>query len=94
MAVARIFRPSRTVMQSGQGRTRKWVLRFEPTARKEPDPLMGWLGSNDTRDQIRLTFETREQAIAYAESKGLDYEVEEPRPRRVRPRSYADNFRT
>ena len=80
-------------MQSGRGNTHTWVLEFVPSAPKRADPLMGWIGSNDTRSQIRLTFASREDAIAYADRKGLSYHVLEPRSRRIRPRSYADNFR-
>ena len=80
-------------MQSGRGNTRRWVLEFESAARREPDPLMGWTSSGDTRRQLRLFFDTREEAVAHAERNGLDYTVEEPRGRQVRPKSYADNFR-
>ena len=89
----RIYQPAKTAMQSGRAKTRKWRLDFEPSEPKKADPLMGWIGSGDTRAQLRLEFESREAAIAYAEKQGLDYVVEEPHLRRVRPKSYADNFR-
>ena len=89
---ARIFRPAKTAMQSGGGRTRTWVLEFEPEAAKTADPLMGWAGSTDTRGQVRLTFPSRDAAVAFAEKNGFSYTVQEPRKRRVRPKSYADNF--
>ncbi|WP_135466038.1 ETC complex I subunit [Crenalkalicoccus roseus] len=91
--LARIFVPPRSAMQSGRGRSQGWVLEFEPAERPRLDPLMGWAGSGDTEGQVRLHFETREQAIAYAEARGLAYEVEEPKPVRFRPKSYAENFR-
>ncbi len=92
MTKARIFRPAKTAMQSGRGRTRTWVLEFEPEAAKAADPLMGWAGSTDTRGQVRLKFPSRDAAVAFAEKNGLSYTVQDPRKRRVRPKSYADNF--
>jgi NADH dehydrogenase ubiquinone Fe-S protein 4 len=80
-------------MQSGRAGTLDWVLEFEPAGPKRADPLMGWIGSSDTASQVRLRFETREEAIAYAESEGLGYEVELPRVRKFVPKSYSDNFR-
>jgi hypothetical protein len=79
-------------MQSGRGNTREWVMQFEP-GRKVIDPLMGWVGSDDTRTQVRLKFGTVEEAIAFAERNGLAYTVLEPRRRVIQPKSYADNFR-
>jgi ETC complex I subunit conserved region len=90
---ARIFVPPRSTMTSGKGRTHGWVLEFAPGERQLPDPLMGWVGSGDTENQVRLHFDTREEAVAYAESNGLAFEVEEPPPKAFRPKSYADNFR-
>ena len=93
MAKARIYLPTKTAMQSGHRNTRAWVLEFEPRARKSHDPLMGWIGSTDTLEQVRLTFETKEDAIAYARKHGIDCRVLEPQARHWRPKSYADNFR-
>ena len=90
---ARIFKPAKTAMQSGRAGTLKWVLEFAPSSRREADPLMGWTSSDDTRRQLRLTFDTREEAVAYAEREGIPYLVEEPQARRVQPKAYADNFR-
>jgi hypothetical protein len=90
--VVRIYQPAKTAMQSGRGKTRKWLLEYEPEAAKLADPLMGWLGSADTRTQVRLWFATREEAIAFAVRNGLDYEVAEPRVRHVKPKSYTENF--
>ncbi len=91
--LARIYVPPKSAMQSGRGRTQGWVLEFEPGEKQRLDPLMGWSGSGDTRGQVRLHFDTKEQALAYAEANGLAYEVEEPKPLRIKPKSYADNFR-
>ena len=90
---ARIYVPPRSTMTSGKGRTHGWVLEFVPTERQQPDPLMGWGGSGDTDRQVQLHFDTREEAVAYAEHNGIAYEVEEPKPIFFRPKSYADNFR-
>lgn len=89
----RIYRPAKNAMQSGQANTRGWVLESAPEAGKIRDPLMGWTGSVDTDCQWRLAFDTKEAAIAYAERRGLNYHVEEPHKRRMKIKSYADNFR-
>ena len=93
MAEVRIYQPAKNAMQSGRARTRHWIVEFEPTAAQHPDPLMGWCGGGETRRQVRLNFETRDDAVAFVEKHGLSYQVEEPRQRHVRPKSYADNFR-
>jgi hypothetical protein len=90
---ARIFQPPKTAMQSGWAKTHAWVLEFLPTTAKRSDALMGWAGGGDTQTQVKLTFETREEAVAYAERAGIAYEVELPHARRVKPKAYADNFR-
>ena len=90
---ARIYKPAKTAMQSGRGNTKRWILDFEPGAKRTRDPLMGWTGSADTRQQVRMRFDSKEAAIAYCDRYGLDYVVREPRERKVTPKSYADNFR-
>lgn len=90
---ARIFQPPKTAMQSGRAGTDQWVLEFESSSPMRPDPIMGWIGSTDTQTQVRLTFETREQAVTYAERSGIDFDVELPHERHIRPKSYAENFR-
>ncbi|HEY6430712.1 MAG TPA: ETC complex I subunit [Acetobacteraceae bacterium] len=90
---ARIYQPPKTAMQSGRAGTDHWMLEFEPASPRRPDPLMGWIGSADTQPQVRLTFETREEAVAYAEKNGIEYELQLPQARRVKPKVYADNFR-
>lgn len=89
---ARIYQPSKTAMQSGPGKTDHWRLDFEQSAPRELDPLMGWTSSADTRQQLRLEFPTKEEAIAYAEKNGIEYQLFTPKKRRPRPKSYADNF--
>lgn len=90
---ARIYKPSKTAMQSGRRGTKAWVLEFEPAAPRSRDPLMGWTSSPDTRQQLRLKFDTEEAAIAYCKRNGLDYVIREPKEREIRPKSYAANFR-
>jgi hypothetical protein len=90
---ARIFQQPRTAMQSGTAHTTQWALEWEPAERRQQDPLMGWFGSGDTQAQVHLHFDTREEAIAYADRAGIAYDVELP-PVRVRvPKVYADNFK-
>jgi hypothetical protein len=87
----KIYQPSKTAMQSGRGNTRQWVLEFEPGPRR-PEPLMGWTSSADTRAQVRLRFDSKEDAIAHARNNGWMFTVLEPRPSKIRPKAYADNF--
>ncbi|WP_284165907.1 ETC complex I subunit [Frigidibacter sp. SD6-1] len=93
---ARIYQPARTAMQSGTAKTHAWVLEFAPGEAREVDPLMGWTGSGDTQAQVRLRFESREAAEAYATANGIDYAVTLPHARKpnVRPRGYGENFAT
>ena len=93
---ARIYRPARSATQSGTARTREWVLDFAPDAPREVDPLMGWTSSGDMNAQVRLRFDSREAAEAYAREKGMEFVVLEPKTRRpnIRPRGYGENFAT
>jgi hypothetical protein len=90
---ARIYQPAKSAMQSGLARTKEWVLEHEPAAARGIDPLMGWTSSTDTQAQVRLEFDTREEAIAYAERNGIAYTVAEPQQRKPVRKSYADNFK-
>jgi hypothetical protein len=90
---ARIYKPAKTAMQSGLARTLEWVLEHEPERPREIDPLMGWTSSGDTRQQVRLAFASKEEAIAYCERNGLAYTVLEPKPRKPVKKSYAENFK-
>src|SRR5512145_2396777 len=80
---ARIYKPARTAMQSGPARTKEWVLEYEPAAAREIDPLMGWTSSRDMKAQIRLSFDTKAEAIAYADRNAIPYRVLEPKPRQI-----------
>ncbi len=93
---ARIYRQSPSVTQSGPGSAKPWRLDFDPEAPRSIEPLMGWTSSGDMKQQIRLRFATKEEAVAYAERVGLPYRVEEPKPETASRRavSYSDNFKT
>jgi hypothetical protein len=93
---ARIYQPAKTAMQSGTAKTHGWVLEFAPASEREVDPLMGWTSSSDTQSQVRLRFETREAAQAYAAEKGIAFDLIEPKPRKavIRLRGYGENFAT
>ena len=93
MALARIYQPTKTAMQSGRGRTKAWVLDYEQATPRIPDPLMGWSSAADTLNQVRLHFATLEEAVAFAKKRALDYTVIEPQQRTVKAKSYAENFR-
>ncbi len=91
---ARIYRPARNAMQSGKGKSKQWILVHEATTPRGIDPLMGYTSSSDMNQQVRLSFETLEEAEAYAKRNGIPYSVQpahEPTPKRV---SYPDNFRS
>jgi hypothetical protein len=91
---ARIYRPARNAMQSGKGKSKQWVLVHEPATPRSIDPLMGYTSSSDMNQQVKLSFETLEEAEAYAKRNGIPYSVQpahEPTPKRV---SYPDNFRS
>ena len=89
---ARIYQPAKSATQSGLANSRHWLLVYDQDGKREIDGLMGWTGSADTRAQISMKFPSRDEAVAYATKHGIDYEVEEPQARRVRPKSYTDNF--
>jgi hypothetical protein len=89
---ARIYQPAKPATQSGRYKSRFWVVEHEPRSRQEADRLIGWVGSDDTDNQVSLRFPTREAAIAYCEKHGLSYSVSDPHARIVKPKSYADNF--
>jgi hypothetical protein len=89
---ARIYRPARTAMQSGIAKTKDWVLDYEPEQPRAVEPLMGWTSSGDMRQQLRLSFDTKEEAIAYCEREGIAYEVFDSKPPRRLRIAYSDNF--
>jgi len=90
---ARIYQHPKNAMQSGKALTDQWILEFVPAEAKKPDPLMGWAGSGDTREQVRLKFKTCEAAQAYAKKYGIAAAVHSTPPRKLKLQAYADNFR-
>jgi hypothetical protein len=89
---ARIYKPAKTAMQSGSAKTKEWVLDYEPEQPREIEPLMGWTSSGDMRQQVRLQFDTVEEATAYCERHGIAYQVSHPKPPARRTIAYSDNF--
>jgi hypothetical protein len=90
---ARIYQPPKNAMQSGTAGTALWVLDYVSNSPQRPDPLMGWAGGADTQSQVSLHFDTKEEAIAFANANNLLYELEIPHERRIKPKAYADNFK-
>ena len=92
MAIAKIYKPSKTSMQSGRAKSKSWILEFVRKAPAIPDPLMGWQSSGDTQKQVKIEFPSKEAAMLYAEKQGILYDVIPPQPRKFNIKSYADNF--
>ncbi|OZA93568.1 MAG: ETC complex I subunit [Erythrobacter sp. 34-65-8] len=90
---ARIYQRPKNAMQSGKARTEEWVLEFEQSEARRPDPLMGWTGSADTQSQVVLTFPSKAEAKAYAERYGIAVRVHATPPKTLKLQAYADNFR-
>jgi hypothetical protein len=89
---ARIYQPAKTAMQSGFANSKDWVVDFDQEEPRQVEPLMGWTSSGDMRQQLRLRFDTKEEAIAYCERHGIAYQLSEAAPVKRRIASYADNF--
>lgn len=90
--LAKIFRPSKSAMQSGRAASNEWLLEWEADIGAPQDALMGWTGSADTRAQIRLSFASREEAVAYARARAIPHQVIEPQEKSMVSRAYSDNF--
>lgn len=91
----RIYKPSKTAMQSGVANTKHWLV--EPLKEEDSrfiDPVMGWVGSSDMKQQLRLKFKTKEEAVAFAKKSGYEFDVIEPKARKMSFKSYADNFKS
>jgi len=93
---ARIYQPARNAMQSGQAKTKTWILEFAPASAREVDPLMGWTSSNDTQSQVRISFDRLAAAEKYARDHGIDFVVCQPQKRApvIRKGGYGENFAT
>ena len=90
--LARIFRPAKSAMQSGLAKTHDWVLEFEPASARTPNPLTGWTASDDMNGQVRMSFDTSEEAVAYAQRHGIAFQLQTPNTPRKIIKAYADNF--
>ena len=90
--LARIYKPAKTAMQSGKAKSQDWVLEFEPASARTIDPLMGWTSSGDMNGQVRLRFETQQEAVDYAERHGIAFELFESQSPPLILKAYADNF--
>lgn len=88
----KIFCPSKNATQSGRAKTKQWVMECELDTKRQPEPLMGWISSGDTLNQPRMTFDTAEEAMAFADKNGWTYSVVIPKQRKLKGRSYLDNF--
>ena len=91
MKKVKIYKPTKTAMQSGKKNTKKWLIEFD-TFNSEVSPLMGWISSKDTMSEVKLEFDTKDQAINYAKKNNLNYYVLEPQKRKIIKKSYSDNF--
>lgn len=90
--LAKIYRPAKTAMQSGKARTRRWCLEFEPSSAPTLEPLMGWTSSADPAGQVRMFFDSREEAVAFARAHNMPHQVTEPPKARRIIKAYGDNF--
>jgi len=90
---ARIYKPAKTAMQQGLAAMRDWILEYEPEKPLTIEPLMGWTSSTDTKSQLRMSFATKEEAVAFATRHGIAFRLEEPQKTALRPKSYAENFK-
>lgn len=90
---ARIFKPAKSTMQSGRHNLKKWVLEYEIESARIPEDLIGWVSAGDTLNQVRIPFDCKTAAIAFAEEKNWEYTIQTPHKRRVKPRNYLDNFK-
>ena len=88
----KIYKPSKSSMQSGQRNTNKWLAEYISDSQQVKDTLMGWNSSLDTKSQIKVFFNTKQQAIEWAQKNNYQYFVEDPKKRKIKPKSYASNF--
>lgn len=89
----KIYKPSRNAMQSGRAKVKSWVLEYETTSARYPEALMGWTASGDTLNQVKLSFDSAEEAMAFADKNGWSYTLQPAQERKVKPRNFGDNFK-
>ena len=92
MKKAKIYKPTKTAMQSGQNKSKKWILEFD-SKDTFVNPLMGWEGSSDTMSEVKIVFSSKELAIDYAKKNNIIYNIIEPSKKKYVIKSYADNFK-
>lgn len=90
--IVTIYKPSKSAMQSGRYKTKQWLLEYPPS-QKTINPVTGWIGSSDTKQHIKLSFETKNQAINYAKQQKLEFKVIEPNTEKAPTKKYEDNFK-
>jgi len=91
MIKAIIYKPAKTSMQSGLGKTKKWILKYN-NERNGINPLMGWESSTNTLTELKLEFSSKEEAIKFAKKNNINFELIEPEKKKIIKKSYADNF--
>ena len=91
MKKAKIYKPSKTAMQSGTKKFNKWIIEFI-TEKPGINPLMGWESSTDTYTELKIEFSSKDLAIDYAKKNNIQYELVESKSRKINKKSYADNF--
>ncbi|MBC7950819.1 MAG: ETC complex I subunit [Rhodospirillaceae bacterium] len=92
LATARIYRRSPNPMQQGRARMGQWTVEFEPHLKPGIDPLMGWTSSGDPLQQVRLTFPSEDEAVAFCRRQKLPFDLEKPAANKPKPKSYSSNF--
>lgn len=90
--LAKIYRPARNAMQSGKGQTKKWLIEFVPSTAARPEALMGWISAADTDRQVRLAFDDKDAAVAFAREHGIPHQLVEAREPKRQIKAYSDNF--
>ena len=89
---ALIYKPSKSVTQSGSKKTGKWILEFSRSTSPEIEPLMNWTSSSDTQNQVKMKFSSKELAVSYAKKNSIEFIIKEPKKSKIKPKSYSDNF--
>ena len=89
---ALIYKPSKSVTQSGSKKNDKWILEFSRSSSPRIEPLMNWTSSNDTQNQVKMKFSSKELAVSYAKKNSIEFIVKEPKKSKIKPKSYSDNF--
>ena len=90
---AKIYKPTKTAMQSGKANTKKWVLEFEHDGSRKLESIMGWTSSSDMNQEVSIKFSSKEAAVLFAKKNNLDFEIHEPEEKKLPIQAYADNFK-